>query len=83
MKRPIQLGFLNWLLYNGKLKRAISTMQAYAADVARHRRENPSESRDLLWALLNGKDPGTGKSLGESQVTDDYDYTIYIPILAM
>ncbi|RYO94058.1 hypothetical protein DL766_004113 [Monosporascus sp. MC13-8B] len=71
MKRPTRPGFLNWPLYGGKLKRATSTMRAYAAEAARHRKENPSEHRDLFWALLKAKDPGTGKSLGESQVIDE------------
>ena len=72
MKRPTRPGFLNWLVYGGKLKRATDAMRTYAADMVKHRRDNPSTDRgDLLHALLNAKDPETGKALTDSQVIDE------------
>ncbi|KAI1250986.1 hypothetical protein MGN70_008047 [Eutypa lata] len=72
MKRPTRPGFLNWLVYGGKFKRATDAMRTYAADMVKHRRDNPSTDRgDLLHALLNAKDPETGKALTDSQVIDE------------
>lgn len=73
MKRPTRPGFLNWLLHGRKFKSAIATMRSYAQDIVDHRKANPTaDSRnDLLFALMNNKDPQTGKTLRESQVIDN------------
>ncbi|KAK3319480.1 cytochrome P450-like protein [Cercophora scortea] len=70
MKRPNRPGFLNWL-YGGKMKRAVATQRNWAADLVKYRAENPSDRRDMLWAMLNAKDPETGKSFTESEVVDE------------
>ncbi|KAK4235832.1 cytochrome P450 [Achaetomium macrosporum] len=71
MKRPTRPKLLNWLVYGGKFKKATSTMRAFAAELVKDRREHPSDRRDLLWTLLDAKDPETGKALTESQVIDE------------
>ncbi len=71
MKRPTRPGFLNWLVYGGKFKSGTAAMRAYAADVVRTRKENPSDRQDLLWTLLSAKDPETGAAFTESQVIDE------------
>ncbi|ROV90973.1 hypothetical protein VSDG_07716 [Cytospora chrysosperma] len=72
MKRPTRPGFINRLFYGNKLRSATRVMrEEYAADLVSHRRQNPTGRRDLLWALMEGKDPRTGKGLSESQVVDE------------
>ncbi|TDZ62040.1 Bifunctional cytochrome P450/NADPH--P450 reductase [Colletotrichum trifolii] len=71
MQRPNRPGFLNWLVYGGKFKRATAAMRAYAADLVEHRRTNPSDRKDLLAAMLSAEDPETGRALTGDQVIDE------------
>lgn len=71
MKRPTRPGFLNWLVYGGKFKTATQTMRSYAADIVEHRKANPTDRQDLLAAMVNARDPETGKALTPSQVIDE------------
>ncbi|KAL2151781.1 hypothetical protein VTH82DRAFT_6879 [Thermothelomyces myriococcoides] len=71
MKRPTRPGILNWLVYGSKFKRATKTMRSFAADMVKERKEHPTDRRDLLWAMLNAKDPETGKGLTESEIIDE------------
>lgn len=71
IKRPTRPKLLNWLVYGGKLKKATKTMRAFAAELVKHRQEHPTDRHDLLWTLMNAKDPETGKALTESQVIDE------------
>ncbi|KAI0190505.1 cytochrome P450-like protein [Xylaria flabelliformis] len=70
IKRPTRPGILNWF-YSGKFKSAIKVQRAWAADLVQYRKDNPTERRDLLDALLTAKDPETGTGLTESQVIDE------------
>ncbi|PNY22935.1 Bifunctional P450/NADPH-P450 reductase [Tolypocladium capitatum] len=69
--RPTRPSVVNWLVYRGKFKSAIKTMRSYAADVVKYRKEHPTDRRDVLAAMMNGKDPETGKALTDSQVIDE------------
>ncbi|KAK4119788.1 cytochrome P450 [Parathielavia appendiculata] len=71
IKRPTRPKLLNWLVHGGKFKRATKTMRSFAAELVKERQQNPSDRRDLLWTLLNAKDPETGKGLTEAQVIDE------------
>jgi cytochrome P450 len=71
IKRPTRPKLLNWLVYGGKLKKATKTMRSCAAELVKDRQEHPSDRRDLLWTLMNAKDPESGKALTESQVIDE------------
>ncbi|KAI0401675.1 cytochrome P450 [Xylaria palmicola] len=71
MKRPTRPSIINWLFHSGKFKSANKTLQAWAADLVQYRKDNPTERRDVLDALLTAKDPETGNSLTESQVIDE------------
>ncbi|KAL2171398.1 hypothetical protein VTG60DRAFT_3041 [Thermothelomyces hinnuleus] len=71
MKRPNRPKILNWLVYGGKFKRANKAMRSFAADMVKERKEHPTDRRDLLWALLNAKDPETGKGFTESEIIDE------------
>lgn len=71
MKRPTRPKPLNWLVHGAKFRRATNKMRAYAADLVKYRQAHPTDRRDLLWTLMNAKDPQTGKALTESQVIDE------------
>ncbi|KAI2620570.1 bifunctional P-450:NADPH-P450 reductase [Hypoxylon sp. NC1633] len=71
MKRPTRPGFLNWLIYGGKLSSATKTMRTYAQELVGHRKANPTDREDLLAAMLSAKDPKTGAALTDSQVIDE------------
>ncbi|KAI0008327.1 bifunctional P-450:NADPH-P450 reductase [Xylariaceae sp. FL0662B] len=71
MKRPTRPGFMNWLWYGGKFKTATAAMRTYAAEIVNHRKANPTDREDLLAALMNTKDPETGKALTDSQIIDE------------
>ena len=69
--RPTRPGVLNWLWYGGKFKKSTAAMRQYAQEMVDHRKANPTDREDCLSALLNHKDPETGKGLTESQVLDE------------
>lgn len=72
MKRPTRPGLLNWLLYGSKFKKSIKAMREdYAEDLVFHRKQNPTGRRDILWALMEGRDDQSGKGLTEEQVIDE------------
>ncbi|KAK7701481.1 hypothetical protein SLS64_010225 [Diaporthe eres] len=72
MMRPTRPGFLNWLFYGSKFKKSIKAMREdYAEDLVFHRKQNPTGRRDILWALMEGQDDQTSKSLTEEQVIDE------------
>ncbi|KAK3948971.1 cytochrome P450 [Pseudoneurospora amorphoporcata] len=69
--RPTRPGLVNWLLYSSKFKKATKTLRTWAADTVKYRQENPTDKQDMLWALMNAKDPETDKGLSESEVLDE------------
>lgn len=71
VKRPTRPGFLNWLVYGSKFKKATATMREFAAEVVEYRKANPTDREDCLAALMRHKDPETGKALTDSQVIDE------------
>ncbi|KAF2966757.1 hypothetical protein GQX73_g6847 [Xylaria multiplex] len=71
IQRPTRPGILNWLFYGGKWKSSAKTLRAYGAELVQYRKDNPTERRDLLDALLTAKDPETGKGLTETEVIDE------------
>ncbi|KAI8948068.1 cytochrome P450 [Xylaria longipes] len=71
MKRPTRPGIINSLFHGGKFKSANKLQRDWAADLVKYRKDNPTERRDLLDALLTAKDPETGKSLTDTEVIDE------------
>lgn len=72
MQRPTRPGLLNWLFFGGKFKKAIKAMREdYAEDLVFHRKQNPTGRRDILSALMEGRDDQSGKTLTEEQVVDE------------
>lgn len=71
IKRPTRPGFVNWLLYRSKFQKDTKTMRQYAADCLEYRKANPTDRKDMLYTMMNAKDPETGKSLTEEQIIDE------------
>ncbi|MCJ1444621.1 MAG: hypothetical protein MMC23_005123 [Stictis urceolatum] len=71
VKRPTRPGLVNWLFYGGKFKRDSKAMRDYARECLSYRRDYPTDKQDLLWAMINAKDPETGKGLTEEQIIDE------------
>lgn len=71
MKRPARPRILSWLFHDRKYDNSVKTMRDYGAKIVATRRENPSDKKDMLHAIMYGKDPQTGRSLSESQVLDE------------
>lgn len=71
IKRPTRPGFVNWLLYRSKFQKDTKTMRRYGADCLEYRKANPTDRKDMLYTMMNAKDPETGKSLTEEQIIDE------------
>lgn len=71
IKRPTRPKILNWLFYQSKFQRNSKAMRQYASECLEYRKANPTDRKDLLYAMINGKDPDTGKGLTEEQVIDE------------
>ena len=57
--------------YERQYWKDIETMRTVAAEVVAYRRANPSDKKDLLNALLFGKDPQTGQRLSDQTIMDN------------
>ncbi|KAL8783253.1 MAG: hypothetical protein Q9213_004765 [Squamulea squamosa] len=71
MKRPTRPKLLNWLVYQSRYDKDCKTMRQYAKECLQYRKDNPTDRRDLLYAMMNAKDPETGKAMDESQIIDE------------
>ncbi|KAL8771516.1 MAG: hypothetical protein Q9203_002774 [Teloschistes exilis] len=71
IKRPTRPKVLNWLMHSSKFNRDCATMRKYAAECLSHRKSNPTDRKDLLWTMMNAKDPETGKTMDETQIIDE------------
>jgi cytochrome P450/NADPH-cytochrome P450 reductase len=49
----------------------IAYMRNICSEMILHRKKNPSEKKDLLNAMIHGKDPKTGCSMTESSIIDN------------
>ncbi|MCJ1338399.1 hypothetical protein MMC09_003686 [Bachmanniomyces sp. S44760] len=71
IKRPTRPKFVNWLFYQSKFERETKAMRQYAAECLEHRKANPTDRKDILYAMMNAKDDKTGESLNEQQIIDE------------
>lgn len=71
IKRPTRPKIVNWLFYQTKFEKDTKAMRQYAAECLQHRKANPTDRKDMLYAMMNAKDPETGKSLSEQQILDE------------
>jgi cytochrome P450/NADPH-cytochrome P450 reductase len=54
-----------------KFQADIAYMRNLSNELVQKRRENPKESKDLLNAMINGKDPKTGKQVDKENIIDN------------
>ncbi|KAL8834142.1 MAG: hypothetical protein Q9170_003889 [Blastenia crenularia] len=71
IKRPTRPKLVNMLLHQSRFDRDCKTMRQYAADCLAYRKDNPTDRKDMLYTMLNAKDPETGKALTEEQAIDE------------
>ena len=71
IKRPTRPKFVNSLFYQSKFEKACKTMRKYAAECLEYRKANPTDRKDMLYTLMNAKDPETGQSLNDQQIIDE------------
>ena len=72
MKRPSRPGIVNRLFYQSKFSRDTAAARKYAADCLDYRKAHPEiDRKDMLYTLINAKDPETGKSLDREQIIDE------------
>lgn len=71
IKRPTRPRLVNWLFYQSKFEKYSKTMRQYAAECLEYRKANPTDRKDMLYAMMNAKDPETGESLDEQQIIDE------------
>ena len=69
--RPTRPRLLNWLFYQSKFHRDSKVMRDYARECLEYRKSHPTDKKDMLYTMLNAKDPETGKALTEEQVIDE------------
>ncbi|MCJ1450159.1 hypothetical protein MMC28_000488 [Mycoblastus sanguinarius] len=71
IKRPTRPRFVNWLFYQSKFQKDSKVMRQYGAECLADRKANPTDRKDMLYAMMNAKDPETGTSLNEQQIIDE------------
>ena len=71
VRRPSRLRIINWLLYQRKFDAYNKTLRDYSSGCIEHRRANPSAKKDMLYAIMEGKDPETGEGLNKVQMIDE------------
>jgi cytochrome P450/NADPH-cytochrome P450 reductase len=54
-----------------QFEQSIAYMRNLSADLVRQRREHPTDTKDLMNAMVNGKDPKTGEQLSEDSIIDN------------
>lgn len=68
--RPAWLTWMQWSA-NKKFDEDIAYLHEVASDLLEKRRANPTDKKDLLNAMLMGKDPATGKRLSDDTIKDN------------
>ncbi|KAN0086595.1 Cytochrome P450 [Elaphomyces granulatus] len=71
--RSLRPALLNYLPFseNGKYWKHIAHIKKVAEDLINNRRENPEDRKDLLNALISGKDPKTREGLSDESTLDN------------
>lgn len=68
--RPAWLTWMQWSA-NKRFDEDNAYLHEVASGLLEKRRANPTDKKDLLNAMLKGKDPATGKSLSEDTIIDN------------
>ena len=71
IKRPTRPKFVNSLFYQSKFEKACKAMRKYGAECLEHRKANPTDRKDMLYAMMHAKDPETGQSFNDEQIIDE------------
>jgi cytochrome P450/NADPH-cytochrome P450 reductase len=64
-------GILQRLLmpsYNAQLEKDVEYMKSVSRELVQHRRDNPTDKKDLLNAMIYGEDPKTGSTMRDDLI---------------
>lgn len=66
-------GFVNYLMLSSQKKydSDIAYLRAMAQEVVNERRTHPSDKKDLLNAMITGRDPKTGEGLTDASIINN------------
>lgn len=72
-RRSARLAIANRLMRSSekKYRENIEVMQSVAQSIIARRRQHPVEKKDLLNAMLNGKDPKTGEKMSDNNIANN------------
>lgn len=72
-RRSARLAIANRLMRSSekKYRENIEVMQSVAQSIIARRRQHPVDKKDLLNAMLNGKDPKTGEKMSDNNVANN------------
>jgi cytochrome P450/NADPH-cytochrome P450 reductase len=67
------LPYAPWIIgltpsYNAQLEKDVQYMRSVSNELVQHRRDNPTEKKDLLNAMIYGKDPKTGSTMRDDLI---------------
>lgn len=68
---------------NQKYEADINLMKSVSDEVVKRRKENPSDKKDLLNAMLNGKDPVTGEGMTDQLIVNNMITFLIAGILSL
>ncbi|MCJ1235042.1 hypothetical protein MMC14_003006 [Varicellaria rhodocarpa] len=71
VKRPTRPKLANLLFHQSKFETDSKTMRRYATECFQYRKANPTDRKDMLYTMMNAKDPETGESLNDEQIIDE------------
>lgn len=54
--------------YNEEVKQSVKFLEDTSQELVQYRRDHPTEKKDLLNSLINGKDPKTGKTMRDELI---------------
>lgn len=54
--------------YQAEIEKNFDYMHSIADDIIQHRRQNPTDKKDLLNAMIDGKDPKTGQGMRDELI---------------
>lgn len=72
-KRALRPAIVNSMMWSAskRFEEDIALMQRTAMDIVNEKRAHPSNKKTLLSAMLDGKDPKTGKKMSEASIADN------------
>ncbi|KAH7099627.1 fatty acid hydroxylase [Auriculariales sp. MPI-PUGE-AT-0066] len=80
-KRMLRPGIIQSMMSesNAKYVADMNVMRDLAREIVEERRTHPNDRKDLLNAMLNGRDPKTGRGLTDESIQDQANFLVLPP----